>query len=247
MTKFLTACLVLSAIAKADLIDRPPFPYTQSLPFPYTAEQMKQAERHSERIQKQIDQGGIPAVRILTEQALDVLLRKAAFHMEKAGHKPEADEILRQWDETYQFELMETVTRDIGDHPPLSDWLAVTYMAIELALGVETCKSLHLSDIKTINYAIPVVFKPCTFPMDGTNIPRKDEYRMHFAEGKVYYGLIPVVTYWAVEIPCMIGASGFLSLVCSPVASIAEYVCAKKIAPPLSDKIYERTCEQRMV
>ena len=113
-----------------------------------------------------------------------------------------------------------------------------------MALGVEVCKALHLSDIKTFNFTLPIVFRPCSFPMDAVTITRKAEYRNHFAQGKVYYGLVPVITYWAINAPCMIGTAGLATMLCGPAASIAEWFMGYSIAPWLSDKIFDGVCNK---
>lgn len=242
MNKLLVLAL-LSTVAFSDVVDRPP--YTED-------EVQAQAKRHSKRIRDQIDAGGMVQVRSLTTSTVDALIRKAHAHLIANGFKEEAEQILIDWETDYQFSLFTDRERHIGDHPPLSVWLRLVYTTLKLSLGLGTVKSLHLSDIETINSAVPVVFHPCDFPMGPVTISRKEEYKNHFAKDVTndvtpagndgLYGLIPVVTYWAIEAPCMIGTSGILSLICSPVSTAAEFIMAKTLAPKLSDKIFDRVC-----
>lgn len=199
------------------------------------------AQKSAEQVGREIDSGGVPAIRVLSQQVLDILLRKAAYKLSVEGFQSNAENIYYDWTETYQYMLLDSA-RDIGDHSPLSTWLALTYAVIEADLGVEVCKATHLSDIKTFNYAIPVVFKPCSFSMDMITIARNEEYKDHFAKGAIYEGLVPVLTYWAVELPCIVSTSGLASFVCSPISSLAEKFMGNRIAPSLSDRIFHGLC-----
>lgn len=178
-----------------------------------------------------------------SDTALDSMIRVAVVNLRATNEfaMADADQLEYEWNTTYKGYLSRHY-RDIGDHSPLLSWLAKWYDIIEASLGVQTCKALHLSDIKTLNFAIPVVFKPCTFPMDAITIPREDEYRKHFAMGDVYYGLTPVIGYWAITIACWGGTSGAGSFLCTIAATGAEYALGHWIAPHLSDFIYERVC-----
>lgn len=195
----------------------------------------------------QVQAGKLLKFANLSDWALDNLVDRGVERLRAAGRKDEADWYQAEW--TFHFsgtltrlEDARLNARDIGDHQPLLKWLAGFYDLLELALGVEVCKALHLSDIKTFNYTVPVVFRPCTFPMDHVTATRRDEYRNHFSAGKVYYGLFPVVTYWAVDVPCMIGTAGLAALLCGPAASVGEWFCSHTVAPWLSDRIFDGFC-----
>ena len=63
----------------------------------------------------------------------------------------------------------------------------------------------------------------------------KAEYAKHFVP------LSGVTTYWSVQTACSIGTSGIgMLLVCQVASLAAEKVMVKKIAPKISDKIYDR-------
>lgn len=204
------------------------------------------ARQQTEILRKEVERDGLPALARRSDQALDNLVRRGVSELHKRGWHGLANQKQSEWERNYRGYLSMRVTGygDIGDHKPLSQWLADFYDAIEEKLGVTICKALHLSDIKTFNYAIPVVFNPCTFDMGSVSISRKDEYRNHFAEGAVYYGLMPVVTYWVVDIACLFGTSGIGVFFCGPIANFAEMACAEWIAPKLSDRVYDRACVQ---
>jgi hypothetical protein len=69
---------------------------------------------------------------------------------------------------------------------------------------------------------------------------RKQEYQLHFARGKIYVGLAPVIVYWACSIGCFVGTSGIGAFVCSLAANGAEVFMAKIIAPPMSNRLFDR-------
>lgn len=179
-----------------------------------------------------------------TEKALDRMFLIAGSELRKRGYISEAYQLSLEWNETYRtsFRNYAAGMRDIGDHKPLNEWIAEKYQMIELVLGVDVCKAMHLSDIKTLNYAIPVVFRPCSFPMDFVDGERSDEYVRHFNEGAVYFGLFPVVVYWSVYIGCTVGTAGTgFILVCGLAGGLGERL-SSIIGDNLGEKIYDRAC-----
>lgn len=201
------------------------------------------------QIRKEIKEGGIPAAARRAQMSLDSIFLVAQVNLEAKGYRNQAYYIKYQWRTFYRAELMRVAMAsqfgdDIGDHSPLWQWLADVYDKVEKALGVEVCKALHLSDIKTMNYGLPIVFRACTFPMDNVTIGREHEYRNHFAKGSVYYGVVPVATWWAISIGCWSGTSGVGSFLCALAATGAEWLMGNVIAPHLSDQIFEAVCHQ---
>lgn len=120
--------------------------------------------------------------------------------------------------------------RDLFDHDPWSQWLVTFYNALETCLGYDLTIALHLDDIKLINYAITVAFDPTNPQWDIV------EYRKHFVP------LAGSISYWAAYISCVAVTygSGAIAMVCSPIGEMVEYVMRTYIAPPLSDKVYDK-------
>lgn len=180
-----------------------------------------------------------------TQKALDTVLGVASGELRRHGHYAEADNLDMEYWNTYRDAFMSYFMgedRDIGDHKPISQWLADKYDMLELLLGVGVCKQTHLSDIKTFNFTIPIVFRPCTFPMDSVLGVRIDEYRNHFSEGDVYYGLVPVVTYWVVYgVTTAATMGGGFVFIAGIAGSLAERLIAI-VTPNLSDKVFTRAC-----
>jgi hypothetical protein len=203
------------------------------------------AERRVKRVVADIEQGKLAE---RTDKSIEKLVKFAAGQMYKKGFKKEAEQIRDEYDKQFAGYLTKmsrySLFTNIGDHKPLSDWLATTYEKIESALGFTVCETLHLTDIKTLNYGLPIVFNPCDFDMGAITDARLVEYRRHFSgkcDGEKYHGVAPVVTYWTAELICTIATWGSGFLFCSPIAGGAEFIM-QKVAPKLSDKIYDMAC-----
>lgn len=179
-----------------------------------------------------------------TEAALDMLIRVAEGELKKKGAILEGASMRAEWDQDIRYQFRKFVnSKDIGDHAPISLWLSEKYQMLEFILGVEVCKATHLSDMHTLNHAIPIVFRPCTFPMDAVQGQRIDEYRRHFSHGQVYYGLVPVTGYWVVYASVTTASAGtgfiyFSGLIASAAEKLISFV-----TPGLSDKLYRAACE----
>lgn len=196
-------------------------------------------KRHARFLKAEFDQGGLTAIALRSDQAMDAMVARGIEKLRDVGKEDLADTAESDYAAHYHGYLTHMhLMRDIGDHAPLIKWLATFYDTLELALGVQVCKSLHLSDIKTLNFAIPVVFHPCDFPMDAVKISREAEYKNHFAKGGTYNGLIPVVSYWVIDLGCMAALAG--SPLCGVAANAAEMLMANFIGPFLSDRIFEK-------
>jgi len=163
-----------------------------------------------------------------TDFALDGMIRVAVQRLKNDGFEFEGQKIKKEWEEQWKGYIVRT--RDLGDHAPLSQWLADTYKKIEALLGKEVCEWLHLDDINVMNYAIPVVFHPCDIEWD------KAEYQRHFVP------FCGVLAYWGTLVPCLLFSAGTMVFFCSPIASLAEHLMVTFIAPGISDKVYERFC-----
>lgn len=192
-----------------------------------------------------LDQEPLVKVAKKTDDALSAALHFAAKEIRKKGDRELANSIEREYNSRFANFLSRTVTATaIGDHKPLNEWLARTYDKIEAKLGVQVCVLTHLADIKTINYAIPIVFKPCTFDMDGLEIPRLDEYKNHFGGDGVYEGLFCVVSYWASYGVCLAATYGGGAVwFCGAISTGVELMAHKFVAYPLAGKIYKNFCE----
>lgn len=165
-----------------------------------------------------------------TDRNLNAMIRLAIFNLRLQGRGDLADQIKDEWENQWQGALVtQTMLKDLGDHEPLSQWLAVVTATIELVIGPQAMKFLHLDDLVIINYAIPVVFNPTDPEWDQA------EYKLHFVP------LAGVTAYWGSYIAC-VGATwgGGIVFLCTPVGMISENLVVKFVAPKMSDRVYVR-------
>jgi hypothetical protein len=219
----------------------------------------KQARRELEA-QLELDFAQLDTAAKRTDQALDAITRRAAWALERKGHHAVAHQLRTEYQEFYTnavyYMAIGVVPVGLGDHAPLSQWLATWYQKIEDLLGEDLCKLLHIHDIKILNYGIPVVFKPKTENQwcqetQATGGVCRDEYRVHFAgvpKGRwtwEHHGVLGVTAYWVTQIVCTVGTfgAGAIGMICGPIATVVEIGTDKWISPPLSDKIFDRVNE----
>jgi hypothetical protein len=166
----------------------------------------------------------------------DVVLRAYGFN-------DYADKITREYQVAYAGWLScyaSMCSKEIGDHPPLWQWLAAIHDGIESRIGENMCKFFHLHDLYILNHAVPVVLHPVGYELA--------DYLDHFAGHMKnrfsweHHGLAGVVTYWAVQTMCT-GATaglGLISFACGPISDISAHVMDKRLAPPVASRIWER-------
>lgn len=184
-----------------------------------------------------------------TDKTIEAIIMRSKAALLDQGYQLEAAELEYEFEYDYRDFVTKMVSgRHIGDHKPLIEWLITASHAIRDKIGVDAWKMLHISDLDTISYSIPIVFHPCDFPMDNITQDRKTEYRNHLARDiggpNELYGLAPVITYWAIEAVCLFGTSGVGSLLCGLAASGAERFMGAIVGPALADKIFVRACGQ---
>jgi hypothetical protein len=180
-------------------------------------------------------------VRKQTDQTLQIIFRQIDVILRHKGHNELADKLASEFT-FYKDYLVNQYfgEKELGDHPPMSEWLEDVHNNIEDAIGAEWCKFWHLHDLEIINHAIPVVMDPKKYDLK--------EYKDHFSGHHIFrfqwehHGLAGVITYWLVNIACIYGTSGIgvISFACSAVAAGAEHVMDKKIAPPIAERIWFR-------
>lgn len=193
----------------------------------------------------------------VADEALDVMLREAQHQLWRAGYPDLSERLKSEWEGGYKGSLERFY--DEGDHDPLSAWLAVWYMAIDAALGETAMQMTHLVDIKTFNFAIPVVFRPyaaakwCGEQLaDHPEDTCEAEYRRHFAgtkyikpdpyaEDPLHHGLAGLTAYWITLAACEAAVWGTdITLVCGLAGDLCEMGIDKFAAPKISDRIWSR-------
>jgi len=175
--------------------------------------------------------------------AIGAIIGRAAQDLRFKGSFQLAREIEKGWAQ-YNGVLVQLAQthrgqmsmRDIGDFEPFNQWLSDTYEQLEASLGYTHCYSTRISDLKTINHGLIVVFKPCEYDYA--------EFFKHFAsDDPKYRSVLPVVSYWATLMGCYAGSygTGFF-MVCGGAAIMVESLVDQNLAPMLAPKIYEGAC-----
>jgi len=178
-----------------------------------------------------------------SNSAIGAIIRKAAQDLRFKGSFQLARKLEKDWAQ-YNGVLVQMAQthrgqmsmRDIGDFEPLNQWLSDAYEQIEASLGYTHCYSQRISDLKTINHGITVVFKPCEYEYA--------EFFKHFAsDDPKYRSVLPVVSFWATLMGCYAGSygTGFF-MVCGGAAVMVESLVDQNLAPMLAPKIYEGAC-----
>lgn len=176
---------------------------------------------------------------IRTDFAVKVMIKLACVKLHELGKDQVCDDIQGEYDARFDgFLLRQVELEDLGDHEPLSLWLAVVYGILEQELGTLVMQALHLDDLNIINFGVPVTFNPKAseqWCVETTDKPCKDEYGLHAVP------LMGVTAYWASYAGCVGATWGAgLIMICTPVGMAAEYLTVKWVAPKVSARIYDR-------
>lgn len=207
----------------------------------YGRDQRQSAEKAVARIEREMQT--FEGLAYHSNASIRAILKIAVRNLKRRGYWSTANELERDW-ARFDGKLIELVelnrgeigARNIGDFEPLIEWLSEAYEKIESKLGYQLCVALRLSDLKTINHGLVVVFRPCHFGYD--------EFFKHFATNDPKYrSLFPVVSYWTTVIGCSIGTYGIgYFFICSPAGMLVEFIVDKKVAPWLAPKLYNLAC-----
>lgn len=200
------------------------------------------ASAPSRRVVEEIRRAdSLEAVAEKSGRGLEALLMLACFQLRIHGHAEACQKIKDEWQggmkRRYRWAVVDT--EGLGDHQPLSIWLAGVYLVLEQYLGANVLELLHLDDINIFNYAVPVVRDPhegAAWCLELPDVPCKEEYAEHFVP------LSGVAAYWISWAACT-GATwgmGAVSTLCSPIASLTEKVVVAYVGPKLSAKVWAR-------
>jgi len=170
-----------------------------------------------------------------TQKALNAMIAASNEALAERGFVEEAQGYQRQWDQNFASYFTAMQLDDVGDHAPMSAWLSNYYNKTRDRLGDPVMKLLHLDDLYTINYTMPVVFHP-KGDTKGQDHWNQLEYQRHFVP------FASIVTYWGSFASCRAFAFRVAPLKqwCSSISMILRGVMKGTIAPKLSDYIYKK-------
>ena len=177
------------------------------------------------------------------DKTLESILFKAKEVLISMGHDNAALEIESEYNLYYKNSFYNNYiigNKEIGDHPPLSEWLDKVHLKIEDTIGKMLCDFFHFHDIFILNYGIPVILNP--------DVVDLEDYKDHFAGHLIWgffwehHGVAGVFSYWAVYGACVAVTfgGGAAPFVCGPVAQYAEHLMDKHISPRLAARIWNR-------
>lgn len=175
------------------------------------------------------------------DEALENLLRRADGVLRKNGQVALANDIATDYSLFYRggFVSMAFGEKEMGDHPPMSEWIDKTHMKIEKAIGDFWCKFWHFHDLFILNYGLPVVWNPSKYDLPDY----KDHFSGHLIGGFFWehHGVAGVISYWVIEGVCsgFTGGVGLVAFACTPIASFGEHITDKHLAPPVAERIWK--------
>lgn len=228
----LSVCLVMTVLKTSVAVAEPAEGEEPVMTSSYM-EISPKTEKMADKFESDVKRGRIKQ---RTNAALNAAIRLAAYKLKRVGHKKEADKMIYEWEHQYSLVLE---GRGIGDHKPLSNWLAEKTAMLQFILGKEVMHALRLDDLITINYALPVVIS-C---VDNVDL---EEYGNHFVEDldNGYRGLGPVVVYWTSFFSCMSFSWGVGFLGCAPIALGSEWLTLNFVAPRLNPVLWNLACNR---
>lgn len=173
------------------------------------------------------------------DAAIKAMIGVACIELIRIGRPELCKEIQGDYNERFDGYLSRMVMlEDLGDHKPLSLWLAVVTDLLQLTLGSQVMEWTHLDDLRIMNYAIPVVFKPQAsndWCLETSGVSCQVEYGLHFVP------FAGTCSFWGAYIACSVATYGAGTMfLCSPIGMGTEYVVRKWVAPKLGDRIYLR-------
>ena len=127
---------------------------------------------------------------------------------------------------------------DLGDHAPLIPKIEDFFKTLSDKYGTVILNLPMIKDVRTLNFAIPVVFNP-KGSWQSPDYDNRIEYRKHFipfANIVTYYGALVACNYFAAK-----SGQADMKKVCKPAAEKLQFAMGRYIAPPISDWIFKQT------
>jgi hypothetical protein len=171
------------------------------------------------------------------DKATKNIVKLAVLILRRKGFTDKADEIEQEYKVYNNFTYMYAIGafNDIGDHPPMWEWLDRLEKDLRERLGDFIMKATRLEDLRTFNYGLPIVLQPAgderTNPATVISL---DDYAQHFIP---FSGCLSYWTAWGICTGATWGI-GAIVFICSPIGMITERIVVTKIAPDLANNIW---------
>ena len=175
----------------------------------------------------------------VTHDSLEHAIQELIEYLVQHDGSAMAEELQTQWktSETIFF-TANLIGRfdDLGDHAPLFAWLEDFFNKMSDKYGTIILSLPVVQNIRTLNFAIPVVFSP-KGSWQVVNADNRIEYRKHFIP------FANIVTYYATLYGCdyAVKKNGMdqLKQLCSKAADKLEFLMGRYVAPVVSDWIFK--------
>jgi hypothetical protein len=168
------------------------------------------------------------------QNGLNVMVARGIAILREIGETKQADQFESEWNNQFSHYL---ISHELGDHDPLSPWLANYYNVLS-AKTDGVIKGVQLiQDINTMNYALGVVLRPHGAWRTNTDYDRI-EYRKHFIP------MADIITYWTSLELCKHYVKGMGKQFCGKGATELETLMGRYVAPEVSDYVWARVSGQ---
>lgn len=194
------------------------------------------------RVRQGLESGRRVEIARTTERAIGNWVHTTARYYREHGYADDAAAVSDEW-ARFQGSLILLAemqdrglvgTREVPEiFNPLSGFLADWYHAFKDTFGEQVTHLMRIDDIQVLNYAIPVVFSlDGVLDDDGIDMD-SDTYEVYFIP------FAGVVAYWSVWGVCegFTFGTGWVFL-CEPAGSLAERITVRRIAPQISDRMF---------
>jgi hypothetical protein len=168
------------------------------------------------------------------QNGLNIMVARGIAILREIGETQLADQFESEWANQFSHYL---ISHELGDHEPLSPWLANYYNVLS-AKTDGIIKAVQLvQDINTMNYALGVVLRPNGAWRTHTDYDRI-EYRKHFIP------MADILTYWTSLELCKHYVKGLGRQFCGQGATKLETLMGRYVAPEMSDFVWARVSGQ---
>jgi hypothetical protein len=178
---------------------------------------------------------------ISTQTGMNVMVARGISFLREVGENTLADQFESEWNNQFSDYLIIQHFNgfELGDHDPLSPWLANFYVTLWDKTGGMIRAVQLIQDINTLNYAMGVVLRPNgkwrTASVDADRI----EYRKHFIP------MADIITYWSTLELCKYYVKtkslGSMGNLCGDGATELEKLMGQHVAPDASDWVFAET------
>lgn len=193
----------------------------------YPGKGIVEAKRMSKQVRRSFKRGQMG---YHTQLALNNMLERSFKLLEERGLERAARIYRRSYNDSFSTFLTNHRVKALYDHEPLAEWIDEYYGYLEAAVGKGTLESLHLDDIKVLNYSLPITFQPA-------EAFHREDYKEHCVP------TMYIVSYWAALGACLAATEGAGAAACLPAAEAIRYGVRIYIAPPTCSYIYEQAVE----